>query len=257
MSSVIHRKGQRESRVDARTIRDDEIESAFVVPPGTVQSAEPAEPDAAVEFTGRNVVIPDHYRVHVRDKLARLERFDPGIFRFDVRLSHERNRRLSKVCQQVELTAKGKGPVVRGQASGENFYAALESAVSKLESGLRRVKDRRRVSRGSRTPISVAAATEVGAPPLRGDQLTETLTRPVADDVEQTWDDGVTEHSPGQIVRIKEHKAPPMTVDDALYEMELVGHDFFLFHDKETDKPSVVYRRHAFDYGLIRLAETH
>jgi hypothetical protein len=161
------------------------------------------------------------------------------------------------VCQQVELTAKGKGPVVRGQASGENFYAALESAVSKLESGLRRVKDRRRVSRGSRTPISVAAATEVGAPPLRGDQLTETLTRPVADDVEQTWDDGVTEHSPGQIVRIKEHKAPPMTVDDALYEMELVGHDFFLFHDKETDKPSVVYRRHAFDYGLIRLAETH
>lgn len=257
MSSVIHRKGQRESRVDARTIRDDEIESAFVVPPGTVQSAEPAEPDAAVEFTGRNVVIPDHYRVHVRDKLARLERFDPGIFRFDVRLSHERNRRLSKVCQQVELTAKGKGPVVRGQASGENFYTALESAVSKLESGLRRVKDRRRVSRGSRTPISVAAATEVGAPPLRGDQLTETLTRPVADDVEQTWDDGVTEHSPGQIVRIKEHKAPPMTVDDALYEMELVGHDFFLFHDKETDKPSVVYRRHAFDYGLIRLAETH
>ncbi|HQV21290.1 MAG TPA: ribosome-associated translation inhibitor RaiA, partial [Gordonia sp. (in: high G+C Gram-positive bacteria)] len=160
MSSVIHRKGQRESKVDARTIRDDEIESAFVVPPGTVQSAEPAEPDAAVEFTGRNVVIPDHYRVHVRDKLARLERFDPGIFRFDVRLSHERNRRLSKVCQQVELTAKGKGPVVRGQASGENFYAALESAVSKLESGLRRVKDRRRVSRGSRTPISVAAATE-------------------------------------------------------------------------------------------------
>ncbi len=257
MSSVIHRKGQRESKVDARTIRDDEIESAFVVPPGTFQSAEPAEPDAAVEFTGRNVVIPDHYRVHVRDKLARLERFDPGIFRFDVRLSHERNRRLSKVCQQVELTAKGKGPVVRGQASGENFYAALESAVSKLESGLRRVKDRRRVSRGSRTPISVAAATEVGAPPLRGDQLTETLTRPVADDVEQTWDDGVTEHSPGQIVRIKEHKAPPMTVDDALYEMELVGHDFFLFHDKETDKPSVVYRRHAFDYGLIRLAETH
>ena len=257
MSSVIHRKGQRESKVDARTIRDDEIESAFVVPPGTVQSAEPAEPDAAVEFTGRNVVIPDHYRVHVRDKLARLERFDPGIFRFDVRLSHERNRRLSKVCQQVELTAKGKGPVVRGQASGENFYAALESAVSKLESGLRRVKDRRRVSRGSRTPISVAAATEVGAPPLRGDQLTETLTRPVADDVEQTWDDGVTEHSPGQIVRIKQHKAPPMTVDDALYEMELVGHDFFLFHDKETDKPSVVYRRHAFDYGLIRLAETH
>ncbi len=256
MSSVIHRKGQRESKVDARAIRDDEVESAFVVPPGTVESAEPAEPDAAVEFTGRNVAIPDHYRVHVRDKLARLERFDPGIFRFDVRLSHERNRRLAKVCQQVELTAKGKGPVVRGQASGENFYTALEAAVSKLESGLRRVKDRRRVSHGNRTPLSVASATEVGAPPLRGDQLAHALSEPV-EEVEQTWDAGVNERTPGQIVRIKEHKAPPMTVDDALYEMELVGHDFFLFHDKETDKPSVVYRRHAFDYGLIRLADTH
>ena len=69
----------------------------------------------------------------------------------------------------------------------------------------------------------------------------------------QTWDDGVDDHTPGQIVRVKEHPAVPMTVDDALYEMELVGHDFFLFHDKETDKASVVYRRHAFDYGLIRL----
>ena len=55
-------------------------------------------------------------------------------------------------------------------------------------------------------------------------------------------------------MRVKEHPATPMTVDDALYEMELVGHDFFLFHDKEADRPSVVYRRHAYDYGLIRLA---
>jgi hypothetical protein len=62
------------------------------------------------------------------------------------------------------------------------------------------------------------------------------------------------EHEPGHIVRVKEHPAKPMTVDDALYEMELVGHDFYLFHDKESDKPSVVYRRHAYDYGLIRLA---
>ena len=51
-------------------------------------------------------------------------------------------------------------------------------------------------------------------------------------------------------MRTKEHPANPMTVDDALYEMELVGHDFFLFHDKQSDKPCVVYRRHAYDYGL-------
>jgi hypothetical protein len=59
---------------------------------------------------------------------------------------------------------------------------------------------------------------------------------------------------PGRVVRTKEHEAKPMSVDDALYEMELVGHDFFLFYDAQTERPSVVYRRHAYDYGLIRLA---
>ncbi|ETA06731.1 MULTISPECIES: ribosome hibernation-promoting factor, HPF/YfiA family [Gordonia] len=272
MSTVIHRKGQREPKLadprptveqglepnhqPAQTESDDQ-EFAFVRPPGTVESDEPAEPIAKVVFSGRNVEIPDHYRIYVGDKLARLERFDPTIYRFDVELNHERNRRQSKVCQQVEITATGKGPIVRAQACGENFYAALEHALDKVESRLRRVKDRRRVHYGNRRPQSVAEATEVGAPLLRDNQLT--VEGHVGDPgmLEATergeWDDGVDEYIPGQIVRVKEHTAVPMTVDDALYEMELVGHDFFLFHDKESDKPSVVYRRHAFDYGLIRL----
>jgi hypothetical protein len=61
------------------------------------------------------------------------------------------------------------------------------------------------------------------------------------------------EDGPGRIVREKVHPADPMSVDDALFEMELVGHDFYLFQDKESGFPSVVYRRHAYDYGLIRL----
>jgi hypothetical protein len=75
-------------------------------------------------------------------------------------------------------------------------------------------------------------------------------TAPAVDELGQDRE----HHEPGRIVRIKEHEAKPMTIDDALYEMELVGHDFFLFHDKESDRPSVVHRRHAYDYGLIRLA---
>ncbi len=268
MSTVIHRKGNRESKVGAREdarnhaanaapVDDSAFDPsfAFVRPPGTVEAAEPAQPTATVDFSGRNVEIPDHYRIYVGDKLARLERFDPSIFRFDVELYHERNRRQSKVCQQVEITAIGKGPKARAQASGENFYAALEGALDKLESRLRRVKDRRRVSYGNRRPISVAEATEVGAPPLRDNQLeAQPESSTISDQAERVWDDGVEDHEPGTVVRIKEHEAVPMSVDDALYEMELVGHDFFLFHDKETEKPSVVYRRHAFDYGLIRLA---
>ena len=57
------------------------------------------------------------------------------------------------------------------------------------------------------------------------------------------------------VVREKLHQANPMGLDQALYEMELVGHDFYLFHNKESGRPCVVYRRHAYDYGLIRLTD--
>ncbi len=230
-----------ESRDDADPF---DQRSAFVRPGDPSQAESSDVPDASVVVSGRNVEVPDHFRVHVGDKLSRIERYDPSIFAFDVELYHERNRRQSKVCQRLEITARGRGPVVRAEACAESFYTALEIAVDRLQSRLRRTKDRRRVHHGSRTPISVAQAT-AGIEPARHSQ-------PVA--TEPEWaSDGASE-TPGQVVRIKDHEAVPMTVDDALYEMELVGHDFFLFHDQQSDRPSVVYRRHAFDYGLIRLA---
>lgn len=205
------------------------------------------EASAEVQVCGRNVEIPDHYRVYVAQKLARLERFDRSIYRFDVELEHERNRRQRKNCQHVEITARGRGPVVRGEACADSFYGAFEAAVHKLENRLRRTKDRRKVHYGDKTPVSLHEATAVAAPVdiaevFKPEQPAEP-SAPMVDDYE-----------PGRIVRTKEHPAKPMTIDDALYEMELVGHDFFLFQDKETDRPSVVYRRHAYDYGLIRLA---
>ena len=206
------------------------------------ETPEPA-PTAEVVVKGRNVEVPDHFRMYVSEKLSRLERFDRTIYLFDVELDHERNRRQRKNCQHVEITARGRGPVVRGEACADSFYAALESAVCKLESRLRRSKDRRKVHYGDKTPVSLAQATAL-------DPLPETR----ADDSSQSDGVGVDDHEPGRVVRTKEHPAKPMTVDDALYEMELVGHDFFLFHDQQSDKPCVVYRRHAYDYGLIRLA---
>ena len=206
-----------------------------------------AAPRAEVVVKGRNVEIPDHFRTYVSEKLTRLERFDRTIYLFDVELDHERNRRQRKNCQHVEITARGRGPVVRGEACADSFYAALEAAVCKLENRLRRSKDRRKIHYGDKTPVSVAEATKVISP--------DAFLPPVPADEQSTDRDGSTaDHQPGHIVRTKEHEARPMTVDDALYEMELVGHDFFLFHDKESDKACVVYRRHAYDYGLIRLA---
>ncbi|MFI6168629.1 ribosome hibernation-promoting factor, HPF/YfiA family [Nocardia sp. NPDC051052] len=219
-------------------------------------------PRADVVVKGRNVEVPDHYRIYVAEKLSRLERFDPSIFIFDVELFHERNRRQRKSCQRVEITARGKGPIVRAEACADSFYAALESVTAKLESRLRRTKDRRKVHYGDKTPVSVAQATadlvdeSLFAQP-NGNGSTAAHDHPDGD--ARRRPDGMPENSeyaagPGHIVRTKVHTATPMSVDDALYQMELVGHDFFLFQDRETDRPSVVYRRHAFDYGLIRLA---
>lgn len=204
---------------------------------------EPApEPHADVVVKGRNVEVPEHFRIYVSEKLSRLERFDRTIYLFDVELDHEKNRRQRKNCQHVEITARGRGPVVRGEGCADSFYAALESAVCKLENRLRRSKDRRKIHYGDKTPVGLAEATSIVPP----EDLPATSSPPATLEVD--------DHVPGQVVRVKEHPANPMTVDDALYEMELVGHDFFLFHDKESDRPTVVYRRHAYDYGLIRLS---
>lgn len=231
------------------------VSGAADAPETTTAEGRPRTPRADIVVKGRNVEVPDHFRIYVADKLSRLERFDPSIFLFDVELFHERNRRQRKNCQRVEITARGKGPVVRAEACADSFYAAFESVTAKLESRLRRTKDRRRVHYGEKTPVSVAEATaELVDDNLfgrNGSPHAHPQSEPAESD---PWAPAEEDQGPGHIVRTKVHPAVPMTVDDALYQMELVGHDFFLFQDKETDRPSVVYRRHAFDYGLIRLA---
>jgi ribosomal subunit interface protein len=190
---------------------------------------------------GRNVVIPEHYRQHVAEKLGKLARYDHKIIRADVELQHEKNPRQNGSCQHVEITCRTRGPVVRSEACAEDFYKALDIATDKLERRFRQAADRRRIHHGRRTPPSVA-------------EVTATLS---ADGAPGAGDTGAEPDErldgPGRIVREKEHPAKPMSVDQALFEMELVGHDFYLFSDADSGRPSVVYRRHAYDYGLIRL----
>jgi ribosomal subunit interface protein len=198
---------------------------------------------------GRNVEVPEHFRQHVEDKVGQLERFDGKLIRIDVELLHEKNPRQAANCQRVEITLRGKGPVARAEACAPDFYAALELSAHKLENRLRRSNDRRRVHHGRRTPASVrldGMPVEADGTALAAMELDKELASgPHVTDLD--------EHLPGRIVREKVHPATPMTVDQALHEMELVGHDFFLFACADTGQPSVVYRRHAYDYGLIRL----
>lgn len=203
-----------------------------------------------IVVTGRNVEVPDHFRQLVEDKLQKkVDKFDHKVIRIDVELHHEKNRRQHEQCQRVEITCRSRGPVIRAEACNKDFTVAFEAAASKLGERLRRSADRRRVHRGSRTPVSVGQATAMA---VAADNNGKKPTSVISEDVDP-YEGLVEDHLPGRIVREKEHGGEPMTVDDALFHMELVGHDFYMFHDKETGRPSVVYRRKGFDYGILRL----
>jgi ribosomal subunit interface protein len=215
---------------------------------------------------GRRTEVPERFRIHVVEKLSKLEKLDGKIISLDVEVSKERNPRLSSVCDRIEITCYSRGPVIRAEANADDPYAALDIASDKLEGRLRRAADRRRVHHGSRTPVSVAAATagtqaDGSAEPGggAGGILAEDALAPSELGREQApVDEGLPPplQMDGEgplVVREKIHKAKPMTLDQALYEMELVGHDFYLFVDADSSSPSVVYRRRGYDYGVIRL----
>jgi ribosomal subunit interface protein len=198
-----------------------------------------------IVIVGRHAEVPEKFRRHVEDKLAKVAQLAPRAQRVDVEVTHEKNPRLSEISERVELTVLGKGPVVRAEARADDPYVALDIAATKLMERLRRARDRRKDHHRSMalTPVEMRAAEAAEA------RASEAVT--VAERA-----DGTLERVLGDspiVIREKIHTAQPMTVDDALYEMEMVGHDFFLFIDAETALPSVAYRRRGWSYGVIRL----
>ncbi len=208
-----------------------------------------------IVVTGRNVEVPDHFREHIAEKVARLERYDHKIVGLEVELFHERNRRQLKSCQRVEITGRGgPGAVARAEACAQDFYAALDAAVAKLEARMRRSHDRRRVTaRRTRVLAGRGGGVAVLEKTTVEDEL-DLADIPAPRDHDERLpppDDG--DFVPGRIVRRKAHTSDPMSIEDALSRMELVGHDFYLFADADSGQPSVVYRRRGYDYGVIRL----
>jgi ribosomal subunit interface protein len=188
---------------------------------------------------GRHIEVSDRFREHVSEKLTKIERYDGKCHRVDVEVSAEQNPRLADHAVRVELTCHGKGPVIRAEASADEKYAALDVAYGRLVERLRRAAERR------------------GDHRRKGRAITERIhaASSTAGTVEEAAAESAGESGPEGpfLVREKTHRAPAMTLDQALYEMELVGHDFFLFHDADTDTPSVVYRRKGYDYGVLHL----
>ena len=197
-----------------------------------------------IAITGRHVNVSDRLREYLDSKLSKVPQLDPRVQRIEVMVSHEPNPRQSKVSERVEITCRSKGPVIRAEACHDDRQAAVDLAVDKLLERLRRAHDKRHVLRGRRR-TSVAAATADLTEPLATDVTSESAT-------EETDQFGTIGDSPVE-VREKVHESAPMPLAEAVRRMELVGHDFFLFHDSDNDRPSVVYRRRGWSYGVIHL----
>ncbi len=198
-----------------------------------------------VVVNARHCEVSERFRAHVEEKLTRLEKHDHRIIRVQVEVEKARSPRQPDRAIRVELTAFSKGPVIRAEASAEDKMAALDLALTKMAAQMRRAADRRRVHHGRHTPVSVGQALAGVSAPTTSEDGVVSMARQVGP-ITVTGDGPL-------VVREKSHPATPMTLDQALYEMELVGHDFYLFVDKESERPSVVYRRKGYDYGVISL----
>jgi ribosomal subunit interface protein len=223
-------------------------------------------------FKGRHTSVQERFRQHASVKLAKLAKLEQRVIRVDVEVSKENNPRQNARSERVELTIRSRGPAIRAEAAADDRYSALDLALAKLESRLRRSCDRRKdrhAGHGTATPYGgvdgeaaparrsdAAASAAADAVPEQAGSGEDAagLSRADAASVDGTVPIEMEGDGP-LVVRQKVHTASPMTIDQALFEMELVGHDFYLFHDKESGCSSVVYRRCGYRYGVIRLVE--
>ncbi len=199
-----------------------------------------------VVVKARHCNVTEQFREYVAEKITRLEKLDDRVIRVEVELSAERNKRQHDQASRVEITVRTKGPVVRAEAAAEDKPAAFDLALDKLMAQFRKAADRKRVHHGQHTPRSLYQAAAVLPNFENGHTEPNGDGRHTVAGIEVDGDGPL-------VVREKVHAGVPMSLDQALLEMELVGHDFYLFLDAEHHVPSVVYRRKAYDYGVIRL----
>ncbi|MEB3238687.1 MAG: ribosome-associated translation inhibitor RaiA [Cyanobacteriota bacterium] len=177
---------------------------------------------------GRNLEVTPAIREYTETKLTRaINHFEGMVKEADVHLSVARNPRVPQ--QTAEVTVFAAGTVIRAQERSENLYASIDLVANKLARQLKRYKDRR-----ADHHHGPAAETEA-EPGLQGD-----LTQ------------GRTAALPAPPVRRKYFAMAPMTLDEALHQLDLIDHDFYLFRDRDSGELQVVYRRNHGGYGVIQ-----
>jgi putative sigma-54 modulation protein len=215
--------------------------------PGTASPATPrhsheeATTPMRVTVSSRHTEVSEALRAAATEKIARLERFLEGMDRAEVHFSEEKNPRITdrEIC---EVTIEGLGHHVRCKVAAPDGFAAVDRAVEKLEQQLTRLKSRLR----KRKPASARRAGNgvVGALPDE---------RSPADDDERPAlaDDAYVTRQGEEILRRKSFAISPMSVDDAVLQLQLLDHDFFFFTNNDTGRSAVLYRRHSGGLGLI------
>lgn len=209
-----------------------------------------------IVVTGRHTQVKQRFRDVVETKMNRVTAIAPDAQRAQIVLTHEGNPRQADTAKRVEITVIAGRTVVRAEASSTDEFSALDMALDKLTLRLRRTRDRRKDHRrGYANPVPMDLG--VIAPELEPEELEEEPNNSpqaaVASDLGPGESVEVQVGDTPIVIRRKLHIAEPMSIDEALYEMELIGHDFFLFVNKKTGRPSVVYRRHGWSYGVFEI----
>lgn len=214
-----------------------------------------------IVIVGRHTRVSDEMRERIIAKLEKLAALAPRATRAEVHVVHERNRKIVSEAERVEITMYGRN-VVRAEAAADDRMAALELASTRIADQLRKLHERRAKRHKGKPGLHAVAKVDVDMP------LPEPVAEATAPDEEAAssvvlWegapDDAVREiplDGTPIMIRSKTHKAAPMSVADAIDQMELVGHDFYLFVDVDSGMPSAVYRRRGWTYGVIHLEQT-
>ncbi|MBD2090882.1 ribosome-associated translation inhibitor RaiA [Microcoleus sp. FACHB-1515] len=179
---------------------------------------------------GKNIEITDAIREYVHQKIEKaVNHFQNLTTEVDVHLSVARNPRINP-RQTAEVTIYANGAVVRAEESSENLYASIDMVANKICRQLRKYKEKRQ--------------EQIQAPVKTVEVLDESAVGDLVSDRAPSL--------PSQVVRTKYFAMPPMTVEQALEQLELVDHDFYMFLNAETHEINVIYERNHGGYGVIQ-----
>lgn len=225
-----------------------------------------------IQVKGRNVAVTDALQDYAHDKLGKVQRLlqerrIDEVSRVELELKVEKNPAIPD-NNVAEATIFTRGPVIRAKESSDDMYAAIDLVTDKLQRRVKKYHDKIHHKTHHKYATEkaglVVAAEEAAAAVAAGEVLPEEVaevaavaaaatnghvTPATAAPAEEVGPPREDDH--GAVVKVKRFSLKPMSVEEATLQLELVGHDFFVFRNADTDDTNVVYRRRDKHYGLI------